>query len=473
MRYTLPPVMFSAAILLGGCFTSYEVSPAETDDASVAQPEEMPKAWAPYTLEEARELRNSFSWQDTQALPEEPLDQRTPPELRKATNKNLANPINQIISSLVSLYYVQIYIKDPDHLRELDEMGVHWDLAPLFESELPKETYTHMSFEGDPQDGGGMFVYTLMPAVIYNAIRAAALLGEETYPAMILRQAPIEARAWDGSVKWEYLAGALLSYAPAHTHLTDDGETLFPSVLDDETNADPAQANADPAQAQQKRFGRRLRKWARKARDTVRKVVDTVRESVGKLAKAIRPETELVVLLQVKSHDIAFPRLIRAWDRYGSASTSGKELKLQNTRVNVSQWGGITLFPTKTSANGVATVSVPRDRATRVCVEADSPAARMEAGLLWPVRVCVKAGTTKGTTQGLAVVLLGDEFAALAQLQDAREFATSTKRSEGGSVVNSGLPERRSGRPSHDSLAWRSVLPRWIRRDPMRPWSRS
>jgi hypothetical protein len=295
MRNKLP-LFVLAAIALHGCATSHEVS-LESDDAGVIEtapaPAE-PEPWAPYTINEARILRDSFRWDDTVALPEEPIDQRTPPEHRQAENKifGVANPI---ISSLVSLYYVQIYINDPDHLRELEEIGVHWDLAPLFESELPSQDYTYMPFEGDPQDRGGMFVYTLMPAVIYNAIRAAALLGEETYPAMILRQVPPEARAWDGSVKWEYLAGALLSYAPAHTHLTDEGETPFPSVLEEEVQ--------DPTQPQQKRFGRRLRKWARKARDAVRTVVDTVRRGVGELAKALRPETEIMIITEVKNPD--------------------------------------------------------------------------------------------------------------------------------------------------------------------------
>ncbi len=412
-----------AAVLCGiGLLSCADAEPgasAEPDDAAVAAPATPPPQqeststnWAPYTVEEARALRDSFRWGETVALPEEPLSQRSPDGVEPAAvDKAALSPIAQIMASLVSLSYVQIYIRNPDHLRELEEIGVHWDLAPLFDSELPDDAYT-MSFEGDPQDTGGMFVYTFMPAAIYNAIRAAALLGDDTYPAMILRTVPVEARAWDGSVKWEYLAGALLSYAPSHTHLTDLGETPFPSVLDAEF--------VDGAQ--EKRFGRRLRKWARKARDVVRPVVDGVRQGVGALAKFFRPEVKLTVLTRVKNHDSGFTGLNRAWDRYGSAATYGRELKLQNTRINVTQLGGISLFPAKTDAKGVATVSVPKNRKTRVCAEADSPTARMEAGLLWPVRSCVSAGNV---TQAMGVgMLLEDEFSALAQLQDAREFST-------------------------------------------------
>jgi hypothetical protein len=47
----------------------------------------------------------------------------------------------------------------------------------------------------------------------------------------------------------------------------------------------------------------------------------------------------------------------------------------------------------------------------------------MEAGLLWPVRACANVGTVKGKIQGVGITLVEDEFAALAQLQDARDFS--------------------------------------------------
>ncbi len=343
------------------------------------------------------------------ALPEEPLAQRTPGGMEKAA----LDPISQIISSLVSLHYVQIYVENADQLRELDEMFIHWDMAPLFEEEIPAGEFS-MTFEGDPEDQGGMFVYAFMPAVTYNLIRAAALLGEDTYKAMPMRTVPLEARAWDGSVKWEYLAGVLMSYAPERTHLTDAGETPFPSVLDAEI----------VDSAQQKRWGRRLRKWARKTRDAVRTVVDTVRKGVGELQKIVNKDIKLTISLPVKVRG-PFKTNQRAWDQFGQiVPTFGQELALANTRVNVTQLGGISLFQTKTNDKGVVTVNVPKSRWTHVCIEADSPAARMESGLLWPMRQCFER-FRPGSSGSRTFTVSMQEFYSLMLMQDARAFASN------------------------------------------------
>ncbi len=396
-----------------------EASGDEVEDAGTPFPPEAApaadetKVWSPYTVEEARALRDSFRWEDTVALPEEPLAQRSPDGAEPAAvDKAALNPIAQIISSMASLYYVQIYISNPDQLREMDEMFIHWDMAPLFESEIPDEELV-MPFEGDPVDGGS-FVYAFMPAITYNLIRAAALLGEDTYKAMPRRTVPAEARAWDGSVKWEYLAGSLLEYSPPHTILTDAGETSLPSLLDE---------GVTPNGAIEKRWGRRLRKWARKTRDGVRTVVDGVRTGVGKLAKAFRPETSLTLVLKVPNRAPGFGTPKRAWEHYGYP-TIGQDLAFSNTRVNVSQLGGISLFKTRTNEDGVAKVSVPRDRKTHVCVEAESGAARMESGILWPVRHCFKRFYSRDSSQTETRTVNDSEFFALAQIIDARSFAT-------------------------------------------------
>lgn len=325
--------------------------------------------------------------------------------------KAALDPISQIISSLVSLYYVQIYVNNADQLRELDEMFIHWDMAPLFEDELPTGEFA-MTFEGDPKDKGGMFVYAFMPAITYNLIRAAALLGEDTYKAMPMRTVPAEARAWDGSVKWEYLAGVLLSYAPERTHLTDAGETPFPSVLDAEV--------VDGAQ--QKRWGRRLRKWARKTRDAVRTVVDTVRTGVGELQKLVNKDITLTINMPVKVRG-EFAKNQRPWDQFGQFTpTFGQELAIMDTRVNVTQLGGISLFKTKTNDKGVVTVKVPKSRWTHVCIEADSPAARMESGLLWPMRQCFERFRPSASGSRTFTVSM-QEFYSLMLMQDARVFS--------------------------------------------------
>lgn len=432
----------TAALVLHGCAASHEVSDSDSDD--IAKPddaaeldEETIKPWSPYTVDETRALRDAFSWENTVALPEEPLAQRTPPN---GVEKAAISDIASIIYSLASLYYVQIYVNSGDQLRELEEMFVHWDMAPLFDSEIPDQENLIMTFEGDPDDKGGMFIYAFMPAVIYNAIRAEALLGEETYKAMILRPVPLEARAWDGSVRWEYLAGSLLEYAPAHTHLTDEGETALPSVIDEQE-----------FQASQKRFGRRLRRFARRVRDSVRTVVDGVRSGVGELAKLVRPETSVSLTIKVKNQSTNFGDPQRAWDQYGSQPTFAKPISLSGTRVNVTQLGGISLFRKSTNADGKLTVSVPRNRKTRVCVEADSPTATMESGLLWPVRECFGKFTSSGSSQSITKTASDPEFYALALMQDAREFARVVLgHSPRKATIQTGWPSKAIGLVNED-----------------------
>jgi Ca2+-binding RTX toxin-like protein len=365
-----------------------------------------------YDWQAARALRDSFSWSDTAALADDSqriADLAEPPDDPAA-----------VAALLPSLYYVQIYVNHPDHLAELDEIGIHWDMEPFFESELPggdddtqcAEDYL-MTFEGDPEDAG-LFVYALMPAITYNGIREAALSGEETYKAVILRDVPAEARAENGSVSWSYLAGDLLDFAPKHTHLTDAGETDPPPLVEEQDDG-----------VTTKRFGRRLRRWARKVRDVTRKTVDFVRKGLGKLANKLRPSTDLTIQFNVKNRAGQFGTPVRAWDRFGNIAPTYEEvLTLSGTRVNVKQLGGITLFTKSTRDDGSVTVEVPRNRRTRICIEADSNAARMESGLLWPVRYCKKKPIrSKGGSQRIDITVKATEFFALAQIIDARDFA--------------------------------------------------
>ena len=150
--------------------------------------EDEPQPWAPNSVRDQRAILEGFRWSGVPSLPVSPPDSTRPPPV----------------------YYVQLYVRSPDELQRLEALGVHYDPAPLFEEEWP-EGAVQMDFEGDPDDQGGLFVYCLMPAITYNAIREAALRGEQTYRAMILREVPEEARAPDGSVSYEYTTTALAS----------------------------------------------------------------------------------------------------------------------------------------------------------------------------------------------------------------------------------------------------------------------
>jgi hypothetical protein len=460
------------------------------DDAAptgaLADTAEIP-VWQPYSPEEIDAKVAEFSWQDLKPLPEPPAKQD------KGAIEDL--------TALTPLYYVEIYIKHPDELRELEEMGIHYDGVPLFEAEQPPlTTETVISFEGSQVDGG-FFVFALMPAITFNQILQATLFGEQTYKVMNLRAVPAAARAADGiSVSWAYLADNLLAFAPPQTHITDAGETAYPAAVGGDpvggmaletttlnltcatgqtitdvkfasyglptglapnyaigtcdapsservvetaclgktscsipaTNAvfgDPCPWSIKRLSATvmcegpaDKRIGRRLRRFTRRIRDVVRTTVDGIRTGIGRLVTAVLPTSDITIDFHVKNRGTDYTgNLQRAW---GSSTTFGGELKLTQTRVNVRQFGGISLYSKATNDNGTVSVRVRRNRNTSVCVEGDSAAARFERGFIMPYRHCFP--NINPTVQQPPVYHMttgAREIYTLAQFIDARKFA--------------------------------------------------
>ena len=339
-----------------------------------------PVVWSPESVEDQRKKRDTFSWAATNPLPV------------PAANSTDPAPV----------YYAEIYIRNADELRELEEMGIHYDAAPLFESEWPDTTAPiTMEFQGDPKDHGGQFVYALLPAITYNLIREATLAGEDTYVAINLRPIPFQARALDGSVSYDYLGSAFGEFAPHWSEVTDVGETAAPP-------------------ATEKRLGRWLRKFVRHVVDGTRAVVDGIRAGVGKVVMAFKADSSITVTVSATNGDPRFSGpMTRAW-----GATAGSELRLSRTRVNVTQWRGVALYRGITDAEGVVTVKVASGLNTRICIEGDSASARLEQGLLFPVRACSGRFVAAGTTLSRPLAVDGPAMHALAQLIDARRYAT-------------------------------------------------
>ncbi len=118
-------------------------------------------------------LRNDFSWEATSPLEEIDTTEQQPRE---------------------ALYNAMVFVQSPDHILELDEMGAHVSQVPLFEEEWDDaqvpETPFKLTYE---DDGEGMFVYTLLPASTYNAMRESALMGPLPDRAGNIRAIPEEA----------------------------------------------------------------------------------------------------------------------------------------------------------------------------------------------------------------------------------------------------------------------------------------
>jgi hypothetical protein len=355
--------------------------------------------WEPIDLATTRQLRDSFDWNDTTPLSEAPV--------RNVT-------VDGQVLGLPALHYAIFYVRDANELRELEEIGVHYDLAPLFDEEWPDTgTSLVLPFNGDPEDGHGMFAFGLMPAIVYNALRAESLAGEDTFRAVILRDVPDEADAGDGTVSWDFVAQNMASWAPPRTELTDSGESV-PAIEEE-------------GAVENKRLGKFLRRALRRVRDFSRGTMDLIRRGLGVLAKLSLPKTRID--LETTLNDRTLAPLVRGWDD-GEDSTAaseprgfGKRLTLKGVRVNVSGQSRLTLYQDKLDARGRATLFVPTGLRVNICFEADSPTAKFERGLLRPVMHCWPRHRPRGAQDTISRVVGDTEFYVMAQLTDARDYS--------------------------------------------------
>ena len=357
--------------------------------------------WEPINLAQTRALRDSFDWSETTALSEAPVYDYT---------------VDGQVLHLPAIHYVQIYVRNPDELRELEEIGIHYDMAPLFDSEWPDtEELLILQHQGDVDDGSGAFVFALMPAVTYNTLRAESLAGEDTYRAVILRDVPDEVAAPDGSVSWAFMLENMRSFAPPTFELTDEGDVVPPIVEE------------DAAGTSNKRLGRRLRQIARKVANVVRGARDLVRQAIGAAANLVTPDT--VLNIQTSLPDRGRAPLVRAWDDGGdplnpaSAKGYGKRLQLRGMRIYAAGQSRLTMYEGKIDEHGRARIVVPRRLRVNICFEATTPAAKFEFGILRPVVYCTSPHRPKGASDNLTFELGGPEFYSMAQFIDARDYA--------------------------------------------------
>jgi hypothetical protein len=361
--------------------------------------------WEPIDLATTRQLRDSFNWNNTTALSEAPV--------RNVT-------VDGQVLRLPAIHYALIYVRDANELRELDEIGVHYDLAPLFGEEWPDTgTSLVLPFTGDPEDGHGMFAFALLPAITYNALRAESLAGEDTFRAVILRDVPESADAGNNTVSYDFIAENMASWAPPRTELTDEGGVALPPL--EEEGAAVAGA------AEDKRLGRFLRRALRRVRDFTRGSIDLLRRGIGALATLVVQTSQLDLVTSVNDRTRA--PLVRGWDD-GVDNPSpdeprgfGKRLTLNGLRVNVSGMSRLTLYQAKLNNRGRARVEVPRWLNVQICFEADSPTAKFERGLLRPVLHCWPVFRPTGGTHEIRRAVGDTEFYAMAQLIDARDYS--------------------------------------------------
>jgi hypothetical protein len=211
----------------------------------------------PLTPAESIQIRDTFSWQRTQPVAE-----------KNAEGKP-------------ALYYALIYLEDRDHVAALDDLLIHHDGLPLFAEELERWKGQRGFFQHE-WDGKGLFRFALLPGVIYNRLRAAALEGNIVFRAVVLRNIPASARGADGSVSYEALKSSGFLYR---------GEGPAPT----------ASKSTRLRTAKQELFGAIVRRVVKAIADIAVGVVNEVREGIGEVDRLRNGSVVLTVDLNVST----------------------------------------------------------------------------------------------------------------------------------------------------------------------------
>ena len=249
------------------------------------------------------------------------------------------------------LWYMNVLIDAPDSLRVLRAAGVHAQSTPVFEAER-NALAPHATL---PSTGGvpaGMWVYAIVPAPLYNDMRAQMIARADAGQAQIFRAAVFRSVPDAAARVWSNTAYSPLSYQ----HLAEQGL---------EYNGETAQecyvVNGERVCALRREIvGWLGRKIFHFVAELIEDVVDDVRLAWGKYKRIVKGEATLSLDFAVHNTDTAFAgNLQSGW--------AERAILLKNLRVKVYQ--GFAGFYGTTNANGTVQIKVAKGRSGRVCIE--------------------------------------------------------------------------------------------------------
>ncbi|MEI7511918.1 MAG: thrombospondin type 3 repeat-containing protein [Candidatus Uhrbacteria bacterium] len=344
----------SAAIVgLAGC--SAEEPPAEPvaytiDVSAVGDEGELPMLPEPISADETRRIRAAFSWEALPVLPE------TDPDGNAA------------------LYYANIFVRNNADEENLDVMGIHHDRLPLFEVE--RAMYDGMTGKfGWEGDGEGVFVFAILPSVVFNAIRDSALAGSVIVPAMVIRPVPVDAaKNVDGSLRYQWLR--------------EQGFVYQPNVPRMRSTPGAARAGlwfVDDIIRAVVRVGQ--------------VVVDGVREAFEEIDEQLSGSAFLRVELRTLNTDVGFDtedEIRQAW-----GANFGDPIRLRGVPVYVSS-GAIGLEMADTDVFGGANMTVARGGVS-VCVHTKNDSAYVTTTSALEAIICTFASASQHDTAGRVI----------------------------------------------------------------------
>lgn len=343
-------------VVLAGC--SSDASPDDSEfredfDIEVSlRPSDgevnLPTLEPPLSAEETRALRDAFSWEETDEIPETDSSGRP------------------------ALYYALVYLQSLDDVELLDLTGVHHSGIPLFEEERERwrgQTGFFM-FEGD---GEGVFRFAIIPGFFFNAMREAALDGEQVFRAVVLRTAPDQFSLADGSLSYEALRA--------------DG-FVYGGGLDEPIEGEEPQGSVG---AQTQPF---ITEIIRGIGNAVEEVVKTTRDAFGELDEAAAGSAIVLVSVRPLNTDDGFADgswMRRAWGddiRDNDVPSFGAPMWIRGAVIEAHK--GASLSRARLQDWGIARLQVPKGRQT-VCLELGNQASDITA-LLTELTLCTFEG---------------------------------------------------------------------------------
>lgn len=314
-----------------------------------------------------------------------------------------------------ALYYAAIYLTSREQRAVLDQAGIHHSFMPLFEQEQQRWN-GKTGRMAQSTDGKGAIVFAVVPGRIYNIVRHWALAGDPLVAAIILRDAPDDAKTPEGALSYDYLAQAHFKYR----------------------GMEPIRDAASSGTSQQKLVILTARLALKAVAEAAEEVPRLVARALGNRDRdglifglGAAGSVSLRLALDVVDTDPTFSGDVmrRAW-----GTDAGLPVKLPGVRVSVWSRGDSTvlglptLFEANTNALSEATFNLARNRQVRqLCIAAENAAAEL-TDLLTEIEVCTFEGAADKTLDNLrnatsANVRVQDSlFNILAQATEARAY---------------------------------------------------
>lgn len=301
-----------------------------------------------FSVEETKQLRQSFNWVNASKVAENNPDGKP------------------------ALYYAYVYLSNTNDAINLRKLRIHALNRPFFETELTR-------FDGkcgaltNPGDGDGIFVHALIPGAVYNKLidaRTAPNLSgnREIFEAVIIRQPPAAARNANSSVRYDVLAQARFRY------LSYESRPLAAtSTITRYADADPISALVDVIDY---------------VGQGVDAIVDGIERGLGAIALAFSDSVVVTFNVRGVVPDDAFasPVMVRGWGPLANQPLAAPGLKVTLIQKFA---GPIPMsFEARTNMVGSASIeAVKQSGNARLCIELQNDAA-LVTDFLWAKEVC-------------------------------------------------------------------------------------